>query len=357
MSKLNIYRLSGFSVSGNSQQQQFNIWTAETDTLTNTRAANYVLARINALLIKIQYTQPTTELYNELDLYAIILNALSISRREDEMLRKCGYCIQAMINDGFFAEQATDEENRIRILDETEAIFDTYVANGVEVMTGAFVDWYEEKIIANNYNDAPQGATQRLREFERQNIGSLDASEYKDLATYVADAGIYFLYMFIGDKEIKNYSATIRKRYRKELEMFDVVCTNCLGVYDRDTVYDMLYAGCTAYYQMTPEQKIAQLRKLGRNYFGVGEPLSISAIVAIITAVVSVLSFLLSVFTVVFDFVVKYPQDYEEGIPTEEDWDIAGAKASGRTGKSKLPILLLGAAALILVFNKKKKKE
>lgn len=354
MSRLNIYRLSGIhNVSGNNQNQQFNIWTADTDTLTNTRAANFVLARINVLLIKIQYTQPTAEVYNELDLYAVILNGLSISHREDDKLRKCGYCIQAMINDGFFAEQATDEENRIRILDEAEAIFETYYANDVEVMNGEFVDWYEEKIIANNYNDVPAGATQRLRELERQKIGSLDPSGYKDLATYVADAGIYFLYMFIGESDIKRYSAIIRKRYRKELDMFDVVCLNCDGVYDRDTVYDMLYAGCTAYYKMTPEQKIAQLRTLGKNYFGVG---AVEAVVAIISAVVAILGFLLSAFQVIFEFVVKYPQDYEEGVPDAEDWDLAGAKASGRTG-NKLPILLLGAATLILLFNPKKKKK
>lgn len=353
MSKLNIYRLSGFhNVSGNNQNQQFNIWTADTDTLTNTRAANFVLARINALLIKIQYTQPTAEVYNELDLFAVILNGLSISHREDDNLRKCGYCIQAMINDGFFAEQATDEENRIRILDETEAIFETYYANDVEVMNGEFVDWYEEKIIANNFNDVPAGATQRLRELERQKMGSLDPSGYKDLATYVADAGIYFLYMFIGEKDIKRYSAIIRKRYRKELDMFDVVCINCDGVYDRDTVYDMLYAGCTAYYEMTPEQKFEQLKSLGKE--SVGSP---ELIIAIISVVVTVLSFLLSAFTTIFQFVVQYPQDYEEGVPDAEDWDIAGAKASGKTGTSKLPILLLGAAALILLFNSKKKKK
>lgn len=356
MSRLNIYRLSGLhNVSGSGQNQQFNIWSADSDTLTNTRAANFVLARINALLAKIKYTQPTADTYNELDLYVIILNGLSISHREDDKLRKCGYCIQAMINDGFFAEQATDEENRIRILDEAEAIFETYYANDVEVMNGEFVDWYEQKIIANNYNDAPQGATQRLREFERQNIGSLDPSGYRDLASYVADAGIYFLYMFIGEKDIKRYSAIIRKRYRKELDMFDVVCINCDGVYDRDTVYDMLYAGCSAHYNMTPEQKIEQLRKLGKNY-SVGA-LGVDDIIAIISLVVTILSFLLSVFTTIFQFVVQYPQDYEEGVPDAEDWDLAGAKASGKTGTSKLPILLLGAAALLLVFNKKKKKE
>jgi hypothetical protein len=39
----------------------------------------------------------------------------------------------------------------------------------------------------------------------------------------------------------------------------------------------------------------------------------------------------------------------------EEDWDIAGARASASgTNTSKLPILLVGAIGLYLLFNKKK---
>lgn len=351
MSRLNIYRLSGLNVSGNSQDQQFNIWTADTDTLTNTRAANFVLARINALLAKIQYTQPTAETYNELDLYSVILNGLSISRRCNDKLRKCGYCLQAMINDGFFAEQATDEENRIRILDETEAIFETYMANNVEVMTGEFIDWYEQKIIANNFNDAPQDATQRLRSFEREKVGSLDASQYKDLATYIADNGAYFLYLFIGEKNIGRYSSIIRKRYRKEVEVFELICTNCAGVYDKETVYDMLYAGCCNIYQMTPEEKIEQLKKLGRNYGAVGEPITISVVLGIVSAVLGILGTLLSILSQVFQFVVRTPDDADLGVPTPEDWNIKDAK--NRKNTSKLPILLGAAAVLLIVFKNK----
>lgn len=351
MSKLNIYRLSGI---GNSNGEKFNIWTANTDTLTNTRAANFVLAKINALLARVQYTEPTAELYNELDIYAIILNALSISHRDETLLRKCGYCIQAMLNDGFFAESATDEENRIRILDEEEMIFETYYSTETQTLTGEFVDWWEEKIIANNYNDAPIDATERLRQFEReqQQVGSLDASEYKDLASYVADNGAYFLYMFIGDKNIGSYSATIKKRYRMEKRVFDVICTNCSGVYDEETVYDMLYAGCCEIYKMTPEQKIAQLKSLSKKQ-SVG--LAAETIIAIISVVISALSFLLSLFTTIFQFVITYPDDYEVGVPLEEDWDIAGAKTAGKsTSTSKLPLLLIGAATVFLIFKNKK---
>ena len=102
---------------------------------------------------------------------------------------------------------------------------------------------------------------------------------------------------------------------------------------------------------MTPEQKIAQLKSLSKKQ-SVG---AVETIIAIISVVITALSFLLSLFTTVFQFVVTYPDDYEVGVPMDEDWDIAGAKASVRTGNSKFPILLLGAAALFLLFNSKKK--
>lgn len=347
MSKLNIYRLSGVGVVDDNQNQQFNIWTAETDTLTNTRAANFLLARINAMVANIQYSSNiSAEVYNELDLYAVSLHALAIARTDDAILRKCGYVLQAMLNDGFFAEQSVSEDERIRILDETEAVFDNFYMTDTETSAGEFVDWWEKHIIDNNYNDAP-GAAQRLRAYEQETVGSLNPSEYRDLATYVADNGAYFLYMFIGDKNIGSYSSTIRKRYRKELEIFNYICVQCKGVYDEATVYDLLYAGCTEHYKMTPEEKIKQLRKTGRNYNSVGE---LVAILTAIAAVIGALGTLFSIFMTIFQFVVTVPDEPEVGVPMEEDWNIAGARA---TNTSKLPLLLVGALGLYMFLNRK----
>lgn len=350
MSKLNIYRLSGVGVVDDNQNQQFNIWTAETDTLTNTRAANFLLARINAMVANIQYSSNVSaEVYNELDLYAVSLHALAIARTDDAILRKCGYVLQAMLNDGFFAEQSVSEDERIRILDETEAVFDNFYLTDTETSAGEFVDWWEKHIIDNNYNDAP-GAAQRLRAYEQETVGSLNPSDYRDLATYVADNGAYFLYMFIGEKNIGRYSATIRKRYRKELELFNYICVQCKGVYDEATVYDLLYAGCTEHYKMTPEAKIEQLRRAGRNYNSVGE---LVAILTAIAAVIGALGTLFSIFMTIFQFVVAVPDEPEVGVPMEEDWDISGARASGASA-NKLPILLVGAVGLFMLFNKRK---
>lgn len=346
MSKLNIYRLSG--IENENQNQQFNIWTADSDTLTNTRAANFLLARINAMIANIQYSERVTaDQYNELDFYAVSLHALAIAHKDDSILRKCGYVLQAMVDDSFFAEESTNEDDRIRILDETEAVFDNFFLTDTESSTGAIVDWWEQHIINNNYNDA-SGAAQRFKAYRRDKIGSLDPKDYNDLATYVADSGAYFLYMFIGDRKIGSYNSSIRKRYRKELEIFNYLCVQCKGVYDEATVYDLLYAGCTEHYKMTPEAKIQQLQKLGRNY-SVGE---LAVILSIVSSIIGIIATLLSICSMVFQFVVTVPDDYEVGVPVEEDWDIAGARASNN--KLKLPILLMGAVGLFMLFNKNK---
>ena len=341
MSKLNIYRLSGVPTD---DKKQFNIWTAGTDTLTNTRAANFVLAKINMLLSKIQYTTPSADIYNELDMFAVVLEALEYSKKDDDKLFICGYAIQKMIDNGFFNEQSTNEDERVTILDEAIKIFETYVYHGEGSQSGEFIAWYIRNIISNNYNDAPEDASAKLRTYERNSVGSLNPSDYKDLATYVADNGAYFLYLFIGDENIHKYNSTIRKRYRKEKQVYEYMCINCEGVYTEDTVYDMLYAGCTQHYSMTPEQKIEQLKKLG----GVGE---LVTVLTIIGTILSILLSLWTIFEIVFTYVVKIPDDADLGVPNPDDWNIKAAKDSG---KSKFPWWLVGVAGLFLVLNKKK---
>jgi hypothetical protein len=103
---------------------------------------------------------------------------------------------------------------------------------------------------------------------------------------------------------------------------------------------------------MTPEDKIKQLRKAGRNYTdSIGEP--ITAILTAIAAVIGALGTLFSIFMTIFQFVVTAPDEPEVGVPMEEDWDIAGARASA-SRTNRLPILLVGAIGLYWLFNKKK---
>lgn len=343
MSRLNIYRLSGLSDEP-SQKPNYRFWTADTDTLTNSRAANYALSQVNALMAVIKYGEPTNETYNELNLFSVILEALALAKRDTYVMRKCGYVIQSMLNDGYFDYTIT-ADNSADTLQECYNVFDRYYSENKETQSGAFVEWYEVNIIGNNYNEAPQEAPSRLRRAERQSVGSLDPSDYKDLATYVADNGSYFLYMFIGESKIGSYSSTIKKRYRKEIEMYEAICKQCSGVYSKETVYNMLYAGCCDTYGMTPDQKIAQLKKMG----GIGD------LIVVLTAISLALSILATLWAIckeVFQFIVKIPDDEDLGVPTPDDWNIKDYK-NKKTNTSSLPVVLIGLGALILIFNKK----
>lgn len=343
MSKLSIYRLSGLS-DEQSQKPAYQFWTADTDTLTNSRAANYALSQVNALMAVINYGEPTSATYNELNLFSVILEALALAKRDTEVMRTCGYVIQSMLDDGYFGVDVT-AANADTTLQDCYNAFDSYYSEQKLTTSGTFVEWYEKAIVAENYNEAPQDAPSRLRRAERESIGSLDPKDYKDLATYVADNGSYFLYMFIGESKIGSYSSTIKKRYRKELEMYDAICKQCAGVYTAETVYNMLYAGCCDTYQMTPDKKIAQLKKMG----GIGD---LIAVLTAISLALSILATLWAIIKEVFTYIVKIPDDEDLGVPTPEDWNIKDYKNKNTT-TSSLPVVLIGLGALVLIFNKK----
>lgn len=347
MSSLNIYRLSGLE---DEVAERAQFWTAGSNTLTNTRAANYILSEINLLLAELQYSDVVTaELYNKIDLSVVCLAALRVANKEPEALRKAGYVIQSMINDNLFENTSVDEDDRCRNLDELETLFDTYYFNGAETTNGAFVDWWEQNIINNNYNNAP-GAAERFEQYQRENIGSpsLDPKDYKDLADYVDNAGVYFLYYFMSADELKKSSLTVKRRYRKEEEVFRYVYTQCQDVYDEKTVYNMLYAGCAKHYDAKPEKILAKLK--GNEKVG-----DIFSICAAIIAVVTTLSMLLSLIKDIFTFFVQTPDDPECGIPRDEDWNISGARPlDNNAGKNSKWILIAGAvAALLMIKNKK----
>ncbi len=356
MSSLNIYRLSGLhNANGVSSTSGSAIWTAGTNTLDNTRAANFILAKINATITELEYTTDEVaiaELMNAIDVLCVCIHALESAAKDKCKLIKSGAVIQAMINDEQFISDSIDSEYRENSIDELVAVFDNFYITETYVESGLFVDWWQINIVANNYNATP-GAATKLREYEKNAVGSIDPNDYKDLSSYVADNGAYFLYMFIGEEKIKSYNNIIRERYKKELEVYKYICIQCVGCYSEESVYDMLYTGCTAHYSMTPESKIAQLESLGSDY-KIGEVLLITVLTAI-TLILSILTTLWAILDSVFQFTVSIPDDVDTGVPNADDWDIASYKTSSTSSVS--PLLIFGGAAALIYFTTKPKNK
>lgn len=351
---LNIYRLSGL-------RENVSYWTAESNTLTNTRAANFIISKINMLLAELDYGEgKKSDTMNCIDVMCISLEALRRCKRDEWALLCAGSTIQEMIDEGEFECESEDDDERTEHLEALEREF-TERFDETCATTGKFTAWWEKNIVSNNYNSG-YNAAQRFEEYKREQRinGVTNPGDYEDLAEYVYKSGQYFLYLFIGDEEIKRYNATIRKRYRKEKEMYEYVCLQCKGVYTADTVFDMLYSGCTNEYKMTPKAKIEQLQKLGKGYTADGG--EIGELVVILTAislVIGIVATLIGIITTIFQYVVSVPDDEELGVPNPDDWNIGEYKNKG-TGSENLtamPILIGGAALLLLMGDDKKGKK
>lgn len=361
--ELNIYRLSGF---GDETESRARYWLAGSNDLTNSRAANFLLSKANMYMALLEVTREgEADNLNSLDLVIVSLRALRSAAMDDFRLLVAGSVIQEMIYGGEFVCDETDDTARAAHLDGLIATFDSmFATEDMARYTGTFTRWWNDNVLDNNWNGASEEEVRRYAELRSsQGTGSLDPDDYNSLSAYVYDNGAYFVYFFMGDEKIKKYNSTIRKRYRKEQEVFRIICTNCDGVFSDSTVRNMLYTGCTQHYGMTPEAKIRQLESLGKDYL-LGEGVGSAALVlTIISAVIGILATLFSIFQQIFTFVVQKPVDSDLGVPDPDDWNIGEYKDKYGAGgsSSAMPLLIGGAAVLLLLTagddNKKKKRK
>ncbi len=364
--ELNIYRLSGF---GDETESRARYWLAGSNDLTNSRAANFLLSKANMYMALLEVTREgEADNLNSLDLVIVSLRALRSAAMDDFRLLVAGSVIQEMIYGGEFVCDETDDTARAAHLDGLIATFDSmFAAEDMARYTGTFTRWWNDNVLENNWNGASEEEVRRYEELlASQGTGSLDPDDYNSLSAYVYDNGAYFVYFFLGDEKIRQYNSTIRSRYRKEQEVFNCIYSNCKGVYSKETVRDMLYAGCTRHYGMTPEAKIRQLESLGKDYLlGGGERvgLAIETILTIVELVILALGLLWGIFQQIFTYIVQKPVDSDLGVPDPDDWNIGEYKDKYGAGgsSSAMPLLIGGAAVLLLLTagdgGKKKKRK
>ena len=100
--------------------------------------------------------------------------------------------------------------------------------------------WWFDKIIAYNYNGLSYDAKRRFVDyFSTDTISGTSTN----MSEYISNSGMYFLYLFIPSSEIKNYSAIIQARYKKEQELYKWVIDNTQGLFSPDDVYNKIYRG------------------------------------------------------------------------------------------------------------------
>ena len=351
MSKgLEIYRLSGLPKMGSlNEVGRYAYWTNGTHEWDNTRAYNRLLSLVNLKMDEIVYLkgQNVADLMNELDCYIVCLEALTIAGKNYDNLTRAGSIVNAMLTADMFKQTFTDDERRAKNLDSLILLFrDNYEKHLEYNFTLDFDQWWVG-LIKDNINTFPEAVKNNFKCFfvegTKKIAGIGSTEDKKNFAEYIRNAGDYFLYLFIGDTEIRKYNKTIQMRYRKELELYKYVCNECQGMYDEATVWTMIRNGVIRQYKMTPENKIKQLNEVGSGKIG----LAVEAILAIISAVASALATLLGVILEIVKVSLSYkysaPVEEELGIPQADDWGLDN-KADSNDGIKTF--LLVGGIGL-----------
>lgn len=342
---LNVYKCSG--VVGRVDEvegSRYQYYTGSTNEATNTVAFNYLLGKINNLIVKYPY-YPVSEqaaLLNEIDIIAVSLEGLALLRdypnRYDISL--VGSTISSMIAAGKFNATFIDDERRGANLDALIADFTDQLVNGQPIgQSPEFTAWWVDKIEPYNYNSVTDAQLNRYNELIAD-TNKVGANDRQTLGQYMTDSGPGFLYMFIPDDDVKKYNTTIRFKRNIELnKSFDYIRRTTYGMYNDATILEQLETGLWIEYKMSPEQKLQELLDNGGKVGVITWLTGISLVIGILGA-------LFSLIMEIFKVTYEVPDGYEEGVPSDEDLNEMLAN-SGSEKSSSNKWLLFGGIGLL----------
>ena len=356
---LNIYRLSGVSQRCGAvtdiETSKYTYWTNGTLECDNTRAYNYLLGLVNAKLDELAILPDinVADTLNQIDLYIVCLEAIKSSETNQYDLMRSGAVINVMINSGFFASEITDDQQRAINLDGLVDTFTETYAKGYEYdFQGDFYEWWKTQIVDNAFNKLSTAEKENYANFFNNSKIGASADGINNLSEYIRNAGVYFLYLFIPETEIKKYKPIIQRRRAKEVELYEYLCLEAQGLYSPADIYNKIYNGVVIYYRMTPQAKIEQLKSLGDGGMGV---IGVDDIIIIVSLAVSLIIALVQCLQKVLVAKYSVPDDIKLGIADTTDFGLRSEseKQSGNFNK----LFLFGGVGLLGYFLLQDKKN
>lgn len=339
MNNLNIYKVSGVAKVG--YNDRVRLWLAGTNDLENTRAMNYVLSELNLLNTKQAYIKDTAkriEYMDQIDVYTLLLEGLLIARDSEAVsVESVGKVISNMVLNNMFDSVTDDIVVRTNNLDALIVDFKNRLNSvPVNIETDPEFDaWYRKMIVDENYNNTSESVINNYNSY-LEKVGASEVSQ--TIAQKTSDAGPCFLYMFMTDQQIGACNDIIQKRYNQEIKNWKWETRICRGAYTAETIRNLYETGCTLHYNMTPEDKIAELFEYNEANGGVkiGDPLVITAIISAVVAIVGLLVQLYYVVKDVYKLTYEEDDDYKTGVPDQDadGWTMGDAVKNAEEGGS-----------------------
>lgn len=346
MSKLKIYMCSGVG----DAKDSYRYWLDGTDTVTNTRAVNTLLARINELCAELDYMQLTKEQqlahFNDIDILVIALQFAKKYAHDTEALKRAGAAIQILIVNGNANFASLDDNERGRHLDDMYAAVDNYVSGtNYTQATGDFYKWWLQTIIPNNRQGLTIEQQFKLAKSLANQKGVGDSREqfkhdYGDIGVYLYDAADYFFYLYIPDSKAKKLPYFLRKKIRKQQEIYQYVKQVFTQLYGgEEDMQRIIRTRIIAQTGHTPEEAIDQL--LGTRGIGLSETIIATIIIIAAAAALAIIGAIINAVANVLVAEYAVPENIEDGCPDESDWPDDNRKTN---------LLKYGAIGLLLYY-------
>ncbi len=360
---LKIYACSGVGSGIGDPKYNFTYWVDNTDTTTNTKAVNNLLAFINSVNAEMIYTEQTEEELiakcNAIDLYITCLQAAKSFHNEE--LKRAGRIIAIMVKEDFFNSQSLNDGERDTNLDGLISRFYQSMKSQDEYNVNTpFYDWFVTNVANYDYVGLSVEQQEKAKEYlqaENEKVGA--TSSGGNAVEKFVECGGYYLYLYFNEEERKKLPFWVQMKIKKELEVKKYV----LGVYEQiaspEAMEENIRIGVMKNYGHTPEWMIEQINNSTKfETKKIGGPLSATVIVAIIEAVVTILTTLIPAIIGLCVSItqIKYqvPTNADSGIATGEDIEKMMQEETSKKQRSNyLKYGLFGLIALLLVKNKK----
>lgn len=362
--KLKIYACSGI---GDAQtQEQFNYWTDNTNTLTNTQAVNTLLALINRNYIEVNYlrgmsAEQKIANLNDIDVYAVCLAAAQRFKDDNKALRHAGLVIGEMMSQGDFNYQSLNNSERDahldHLLDKAQDRFgDDKDPENVDLN---FVAWFDETVVARNKVGLSEEKRQRVRKVLDETVSGIGASDWtknKELSEFLLNGGTYFLYTYFTEAQLRKLPKIFRQKKDMQRRTYNYCKSLFVGIYgSEDEMKEVIRSGIVRDFGQTPEEVCADIVAGKRTISGIGmTPEMIAAIViAVLAVVVSAIVEIIKAQKAAEGqkYAAADKELIEQSVPNEDDW--SGLKIPGSSNLKTSAVLIALAAVGAFLFMRK----
>ena len=219
--KLKIYACSGL---GENESGTYQYWLDNTKTVSNTQAANKLIALIN--LKYVQATRQTgltpiqrSELLDEVDILCVCLYYANDYKGKPDSLHHAGEVIGAMVEKGMFKFNSVNSKERDEHLDELLDKMESLMSEDMNAPKD-FIQWWKTEI------EDSEKVGMSVEEQEKitnaletaKPVGTTDKTIFDDpdIGKYMSDAGTYFLYTYFTKEQLEDIQSIFKdnKIYR-----------------------------------------------------------------------------------------------------------------------------------------------